>query len=64
MNGLIEALGGTGAVAKEVGRKPHTVSMWKRRGIPKDVDVRAALARLAKQKNVELPAGFLGEEAA
>jgi hypothetical protein len=54
---IIDALGGTGAVADATGCKQSAVSMWRHNGIP--WKRRPTLARLAKEKRVALPADFL-----
>jgi hypothetical protein len=54
---IIDALGGPSAVGAAVKSKPNSVSMWRERGIP--WKRRLAVARLAKEKSVPLPADFL-----
>lgn len=68
---LIDALGGPSAVARLVsnhlGRKddeqmaPQTVCQWKKRGIP--FCYRACLAIAARNRDIGVPPGFLGEQA-
>lgn len=54
---IIVALGDTGAVAGALGRKESAVSNWKERGIP--WKWKPAVARIAKERGVTLPADFL-----
>jgi len=53
---IIEALGGTRAVAKALRMKQARVSNWKKRGIA--VEHRAAVIRLARRKKLTLPEAF------
>ena len=59
---IIDALGGTGAVAIKMGRKPPVISNWKARGIP--WRYRMPIAQIARDEGVLLPATFLLERAA
>lgn len=67
---LIDALGGPSAVAGLVSRrvgldKPMTsqmVSNWRRRGVP--WRHRGFLASVARERDIGVPPGFLGEDAA
>lgn len=54
---IIDALGGTGAVATALGCKDNAVSNWRERGIP--WRKKGEVARLAKEKRVMIPADFL-----
>lgn len=57
---IIDRLGGTTSVANAIGAPPPTVQSWKRvNRIPRWR--REAVARLAADRQVTLPAGFLGE---
>jgi hypothetical protein len=68
---LIDDLGGPLAVAKIVGAhigreadnpfSPQNVTQWRWRGIP--FRYRACLAIRAREKNIGVPKGFLGEQA-
>lgn len=58
---FIDALGGTGAVAKECGVSDAAVSFWKVRESGVSWRFRPLLAELAKEREIELPEGFLGE---
>ena len=62
MSDLIEALGGPAKVAAELGYKRPRVANWQSRGVP--WRERPKLARLARQKSVDVPAEFLEGEAA
>lgn len=53
---IIEALGGSGAVAKALGVKQARVSNWKKRGIA--LDHRPAIVKLARRKKLTLPEAF------
>lgn len=62
MTDLVQDLGGSGVVAKALKLKQNTVSMWGTRGrIP--WRYRPALARLAEQEGVTIPADFLEHDA-
>ncbi len=54
---IIDALGGTKAIADSTGSKENAVSNWRERGIP--WRKRGEIARLAKDAKVMLPADFL-----
>lgn len=54
---IIDALGGTGALASALGRKDTAVSNWKTNGIP--WRWRPAIARMAKDRKMNLPPDFL-----
>lgn len=54
---IIVGLGDTVAVAGELGRKIPTVSNWKKYGIP--WRWRMSIARMAKDRKMDLPADFL-----
>lgn len=66
---LIDALGGPTAVAEVVSKRiglaeeeslcSQAVSMWRKRGIP--YRYRAPLAIEARERSIDVPAGFLGE---
>lgn len=53
---IIEALGGNRAVAEALGVAPNVVANWHRRNIP--WPRRQAIARLAAERGVVLPANF------
>ena len=57
MSSLIERLGGASQVAKELGLKPNQVGNWAERGVA--WKWRPALAALAEDRGVSVPAGFL-----
>ena len=59
---LIDALGGTSAVARSTGQSGNTVSNWKERGVP--WKWRPLLAQLAERQNVPVPEDFLDPTAA
>lgn len=61
MEQLIDELGGTTALAKEMDVTPHAISNWRKRGIP--WKSRPAIARLASERGIELPSGFWGQAA-
>lgn len=54
---IIDALGGTKALATSLDRDESTVSNWRERGIP--WRLRPTIARLAKDKKVMLPPDFM-----
>jgi hypothetical protein len=54
---IIEALGGTVALAELFGLKPSSVSVWKTRGIA--WEYRPRVWKLALERDVEVPADFL-----
>lgn len=61
MKHFIQALGGSGRLAKRLRKPQNTVSTWMGpRGIPKDDKLRKRLAAIAKAQGVPLPARFLG----
>ena len=62
MTDLVQALGGSGSVAKALGLKQNTVAMWRlRKRIP--WRYRPALADLAEQQGVAVPRDFLKHDA-
>lgn len=62
MSDLIDALGGPTKLATELGLKQPRVANWKARGVP--WRWRQRLARMAEQRGVDVPAGFLEGDAA
>lgn len=54
---IIVRLGDTAALARELGLPLSTVSVWKTRNIP--WKHRITIARMARERNVLLPADFL-----
>lgn len=54
---IIDALGGTTALAKEFGLKPSTVSVWKQRGIA--WEYRPKVWKMATEKELDVPEDFL-----
>lgn len=54
---LIEALGDTGAVAKQLGLSQQQVSNWKRRGI--SWRYRPTIAALARRRKLAVPSDFV-----
>lgn len=59
MNELLNDLGGNTAVAKALNMQPNAVANWRKRGIP--WRQRPAVARLAAQMAVQLPADYWGD---
>ena len=58
MSDLIDALGGPSSVAADLGGMlPQRVANWKTRGIP--WRIRPRLAKLAEQRGIKVPDGFL-----
>ena len=62
VNELIKGLGGNQAVADALGVAPNAVANWHTRGIP--WKRRHAIARMAADRGLTLPADFWGQEAA
>lgn len=58
---LLDKLGGNKVVAEALSLAPNVVANWRDRGIP--WRRRHIIARLAAEKQIELPADFLGEAA-
>lgn len=59
---IIDALGGTGAVAAAGSWPQSRVSNWRKRGIPDFASVRAVFVRLAAERQYNLPADFMSPE--
>jgi hypothetical protein len=55
-NNLIDSLGGNKLLCRELGQKQSTISNWRRRGVP--WRWRPTVARLAKEKRIQLPNDF------
>ena len=58
---IIEALGGATKAGKALGVKPHTVSMWRERGI--SWRCRHKAVALARQAGVDVPDSYLDPNA-
>ena len=58
---IIDLLGGISAVAKATGAKPSAVSNWRLAGRSIPWKHRPALARLAAERALTLPAGYWGQ---
>lgn len=54
---IIDALGGTSAVAKAFGLDPATVSVWRERGIA--WRWRGKIADMMRERDAEIPDDFL-----
>lgn len=54
---LIDALGGTGFLAKELAQRHNTISTWRTRKVP--WRWRPHLARMAGERGIPIPDGFL-----
>lgn len=59
---LIDALGGATALAREIGQPANVTGNWRKRGV--SWRWRPAVAKIAEEKGVALPDGFLGPVAA
>lgn len=56
---FISEIGGSTFVAEHFHFPQNRVSNWLKNGIPNDIKIRAKIAQLAQEKNVDLPEGFL-----
>jgi hypothetical protein len=59
---IIQALGGTVALAKLFGLKPSSVSVWKQRGIA--WEYRPRVWKMAVDADLDVPSDFLTERRA
>lgn len=60
---VIDALGGTNAVALLTGRAKSAVSMWKARGrFPNDVELYTLLTKELKRKKLTTPLALWGNQ--
>lgn len=56
---LISQIGGSTFVAAQFNFPQNRVSNWLKNGIPNDIKIRAKIAQLAQERNVDLPEDFL-----
>lgn len=57
---LIKSLGGSAAVARDLGVNPDAVRQWPKRGVP--VGTRYRMALLAAERGVALPVDFWADK--